>query len=285
MSFRVAIIGPGALGRALGSVLEAGDGHVRYVGREGTRSSKPAPDVVLVCVKAYDTREALEGARPLLAGCEAPVVSLQNGLGNVEAIAEMVGPERAFGGATTHAARRTGTGELVHAATGETVIAPRVRSRQGHAEEVARGLSSHGLATRAEADLEALLWRKVVVSCGINAVTAILGVENGALAGDGDPRELARAAAAEALAVARAEGVELEGAAVDLVLEVAARTAGNRSSMLQDLEFGRRTEVDSIQGAVCARGLRRGVETPINWTLARLVRALEAKRRTKETDG
>jgi 2-dehydropantoate 2-reductase len=115
------------------------------------------------------------------------------------------------------------------------------------------------------------VWEKLAVNAGINATTALARVENGALV-DGPAGAVAREAARETARVARAEGVDLaDEAAVAAVERVASATAVNRSSMLQDVEAGRRTEVDAIAGFVAGHA----EPTPVNETTARLLRAWE----------
>ncbi|HVY62018.1 MAG TPA: 2-dehydropantoate 2-reductase [Planctomycetota bacterium] len=282
MALSVAIVGPGALGRAVGGVLEKGGARVAYVGRggrpersrfENENENENERELVLVTVKAYDTRAAIRDAAPWLG--RACVVSLQNGLGNVEAIAQVVGAARTFAGSTTHAARRTAGGEVVHVAEGETRIAPLDPAAFERARELAGRLSEHGLATSHGEYAQELLWRKLAISCGINAVTAIEGCPNGRLLEREDLHAEAVAATREALEVAAELGVAIDPpeSADELVSAVCERTARNRSSMLQDVEAGRRTEIDEINGAVARIAREKlGREAPHNEALARRVK-------------
>jgi 2-dehydropantoate 2-reductase len=280
-SLRVLVIGPGALGRALGETLRAKGAEISCLGRGGESSppfpEKFAPDLALVTVKAYDTESAVRAGRARIGG--APVLTLQNGLGNVEAIARAgVDPERIFGGATTHAARRLASGEVLHAARGETRIAPFDRRALGRGREIAQLLTAHGIETACEEDLQALLWRKLIVSCAVNPVTALEGCTNGELLGR-PALAIAFAAAREALAIARALGVDVGDENEELrVRNVLERTAENRSSMLQDLEAARRTEIEEINGAVVRAAERlfaRGAT--VNRELLRLVKERELR--------
>jgi 2-dehydropantoate 2-reductase len=126
------------------------------------------------------------------------------------------------------------------------------------------------------------LWEKLAVNAGINAVTALARVENGTLRG-GPGRELARRATRETARVARAEGVPLSNRrALSALDEVVDATSANRSSMLQDVEAERRTEVDEIHGAVAERGERHRLDVPTNRTLAELLRTWEVGRGVRE---
>ena len=129
-------------------------------------------------------------------------------------------------------------------------------------------------------EAESLLWGKLVVSCGINALTALLRIPNGELVARPDAADLMVRAAVECAAVACAKGIELPFSdPAERIKDVARRTASNKSSMLQDVLRGAPTECEAINGAVMREGIRLGVPTPINEVLWRLMRATE---RTKE---
>ena len=232
--------------------------------RLGAESIAPA-DLVLVLVKAWQTELVAEHLPGLLAP-DGIALTLQNGLGNLE----QLGP-RAHLGVTTQGATLLGPGRvrpggagLTHIAAPEWVVAAFQRA----------GFEAH----RAEAaEVDGLLWGKLVVNCGINALTALLRVPNGELLRRPDAKELMERAALECAQVGRAKGIALPFAdPAARVREVAERTAINKSSMLQDILRGARTEIDAINGAVARAGARVGVSTPVNETLARLVRALGA---------
>jgi 2-dehydropantoate 2-reductase len=272
-ALRVAIIGPGALGRALGGVLERGGAEVGYIGRSGPVNRLPEViDVALVTTKAYDTAAAIRAVAPFIVA--ADVISLQNGLGNMEAIEEVVDRRSIFGGATTHAALRRPDGSVEHVASGDTRIAPLWSVSTHRAEQIAGRLSSHGLPTTVEPSVERLLWRKLVASCGINPLTALERCLNGSLLEKPLAFARALAAAREALKVAADRGIALDMADPEpLLQEILQRTAANRSSMLQDLESGRATEVDQINGAVVYYAeayLNRAA--PVNAELVRLIK-------------
>ena len=239
-------------------------------GRYGRRA-----DLALVCTKARSTAKAAETARQLLAD-DGLVLTLQNGLGNLEQLQAAVGPARAAAGITAQAATLLGPGQVRHAGSGATVLA----TGPGQADRVAAVadlFNQAGITTSITDDVEALLWSKLVVNVGINALTALLRVPNGTLAAVPECDALMARCVAEAEAVARALGVSLPGGdQLQRVREVCGRTAANRSSMLQDILAGRPTEVDVINGAVVRKGEESGVPTPFNRLLTQLVKALEA---------
>ncbi len=131
-----------------------------------------------------------------------------------------------------------------------------------------------GLECRERDDIEAVLWEKLLVNVGINPLTALLRVPNGALPELPEAWDLAVAAASEALAVARAAGINLTVDPEARLRQVCVATAANRSSMLQDVLAGRPTEIEALNGQVSARGQALGVPTPVNELLTKLLRAL-----------
>ncbi len=303
---RIAIVGPGAIGCTLGAYLTRGGLDVVLLHRdresaealarsgirvEGVRGDLEVEaraawdagavgpvDVVVVAVKACDTAAAMR-AHSAAVGPATAVVTLQNGIGNVEAIAGIVGAQRVLGGTTTMGCRRLGPGRVRHAGEGDTFVGEVGGGVSERAERIAATLTAAGVPARAVSDVASRIWSKLAVNAGINALTALLGVPNGFVVRDADADSLLEAAVLEAAAVAGAAGVPLDGAqTVSMAREVARRTAANRSSMLSDIEAGRRTEIDRINGAVARLGERRGVATPVNAVLAALVRALEGAR-------
>lgn len=228
-------------------------------------------DLAVVTVKAFDTDAA---ARTLSTGQFRATLSLQNGLGNEETLAAHLDCP-VLAGTATYGAVLTEPGVVECTGVGEITLGPREGGRSELAQEVGAAFGAAGLETTVAEDVPRRLWRKLAVNAGINGVTALARVENGAVL-DGDAGDLARAAATETARVARAEGVALSTAEAVTALEaVAGATRANTSSTLQDVEAGRRTEVDALNGAVVERGERHGVETSVNRTIAGLIRAWE----------
>lgn len=237
---------------------------------------KPGPArLAIVCVKAYDTASAARHAAPVV-GPDTDVLSLQNGLGNVEALVDLYGPERVLGGTTAQGANLAEGGRVRHAGRGETVIGE-PGGGTGRAERAAGLLREAGIETRATDDLEGLVWSKVAINAAINPLTAILGVKNGALPGLEGARQIMARVADEVKAVCRARGTRLLfDDPLAKALAVAEATAENISSMLQDVRAQRRTEICQINGAVAEKARELGLEAPVNMTLALLVKAMES---------
>jgi len=239
-------------------------------------------DLAVVTVKADDTAEAAR----VIAGRADAVLSLQNGLGNEELLADALS-RPVLAGTCTYGARLVEPGRVECTGVGEVTLGPREGDDADEesvalADRVGAAFAESGIETTVAADMPRRLWEKLAVNAGINAPTALARVPNGALV-DGPASETAREAARETARVARTEGVDLaDDEAAAAVASVAEATARNTSSMRQDIEAERRTEVDAINGAVAERGERAGVATPVNETLAALVRAWERERGLRE---
>jgi 2-dehydropantoate 2-reductase len=236
----------------------------------------PPAEIALILVKSHGTRGiAAEVGRTV--GRYGVVVTLQNGLGGVEALAAAVDPSRLVLGVTTAGATLLAPGH-VRGFAASTALG---RDDAGNAHQVASLLTAAGLPTRVHDDIDALIWRKLAVNCAINPLSALRGVPNGALLERAEDRHRLEAAADEVQAVARARGVQVESDYREAVLEAVRLTAGNRSSMLQDLDRGAPTEIEALNGAVVREGARLGVPTPVNAGLLDQIRARESAHRRR----
>jgi 2-dehydropantoate 2-reductase len=234
-------------------------------------------DLAIVLVKSYDTPHAAAWAAAALAP-DGLALTLQNGLGNAEVLAAALGPDRVVQGVTSEGATLLGPGQVRHAGAGVTTMGahPAYAARL---ETVAALLRRAGFATQLSDQVESLVWGKLVMSAGINALTALLGVPNGALVADDAARAALRLAVAEAAAVAAQLGIALPYPDASAKAEEVCRaTAENLSSMLQDVRRGSPTEIDAINGALVRAAEAVGAAAPIHRLLWHLVQALEAKR-------
>ncbi len=224
----------------------------------------------LVLVKSWQTARAA-GQLAACLGRDGLALTLQNGYGNRERLAETLGESRVALGVTTVGATLLGPGRVRQAGAG------RISLGESNALGTLPGwLGAAGFELSYVADTEALLWGKLVVNAAINPLTGLLRVPNGELLRREPARALMGEAAREAAGVAQAMGVHLPYADPVAVVEAVARdTAQNRSSMLQDLGRGAPTEIDAICGAIVNAGERFGVPTPVNRCMWQLVRAME----------
>jgi 2-dehydropantoate 2-reductase len=229
--------------------------------------------LALVLVKAWQTERAALQISQFLAP-NGLALSLQNGLGNFEALAAELGADRVALGTTTLAATLLGPGQVRDASSSQSLTS---LARHPQLNLFAQLLQTAGLRTdTVEADqLQSLIWGKLVVNCAINPLTALLRVPNGELLQRPDALALMESAAHEAAAVAVAKKIQLPFSdPAARARQVAQATAANRSSMFQDILRGAMTEIEAINGAVVNAGAKAGVATPVNTTLYRLVKAL-----------
>jgi 2-dehydropantoate 2-reductase len=250
------------------------------------------PDVILLTVKAYHTRDALESLRPLVQGGTV-IASLQNGVGNEELIAAACGAEHTAAGTVTINASRPRPGVVRQHSRGGGIGVAAVDSRQGPSDLVAL-FRQAGIPAAAYGNYREMKWSKLLINLFTNATSAILDCSP--LDVIEDPRlfEMERAALREALRVMQAVGlrvVALPGYPVPLISAAVAAPpwlvrplfrryimrgrGSSRPSMWQDLERGRtQSEVEVLNGAVAGEGARRGVPTPVNAALAAIVQGL-----------
>ncbi len=303
---KIAIIGAGALGSLFGGLL-AQSGHdvwlynprlkehidkirkeglcIEQNGEEKRIAVKATCDIaeikeaelVGIFVKAYDTEEAVKGALSIV-GPKTLVLSVQNGLGNLDIMARYVHKNRLLGGTTAQGATLLGPGQIKWAGRGPTRIgllepSPKVAS------SIIDMLNEAGIETFWEDDIERAVWQKLLINAGINALTALFGVKNGALISDKSLNEIMRAVLQEAVTVAKKRGFHF---ASDEIIrrteEVCHKTAENLSSMLQDVQRGKQTEIDYINGAIVKEAEQLGIPTPLNRLLTLLVKQRAAKR-------
>lgn len=302
----LAIIGSGAMGSLYGGRL-AGAGHsvmlydiyeehVRAINEVGLviqdaatgKETILAPaatfdpmdtagfDVYIIFVKSTAT-EAAALQFEKIAGPESIVVTLQNGYGNEEILRNIYGPERTAAGVTSQGATFLGPGKIRHAGKGPTHLCMSGRNNEKLGPFVA-ALEEAGFETHIEENIDNLVWSKLVINVGINALTAVTGVENGKLPEHPGTLAVMKDLVDEAMAVVRAKKLSLTYTdAVQTVIDVARKTGANRSSMLQDFDRHRKTEIDFINGAIVREAEKLGIPVPVNRTITNLVKMMESR--------
>jgi len=301
---KIAVVGAGAMGSLYGGKLSAIPGnevymldvwkdHVDAINANGLlmeedgefikypvkattdASTVGVCDLVLVFVKSTLTKSAVENNRAVF-GPDTLVLTLQNGLGNVDLIAEVVGDKNIIAGTTACGANMIGPGKMRHAGTGATIIGELTGETTDRLKKVVDMITEAGLMGQLSNNVTGLIWDKLIVNVGINAICGILDRQNGKLLEYPEMEFLMEAAVAEAIAVAKAKGVEL-GFADPLahVKDVAKATGANVCSMLADVRAHRKTEIDMINGAIVREGAKVGVATPVNMVLSKLIENLQ----------
>lgn len=233
-------------------------------------------NLLILCVKSYDTKTALINSKALI-GENTSVLTLQNGLGNIETISEIIGPQNVIGGVTNLGATLLEAGKARHAGKGETVIGRIDGKITVEMRSIRELFNKVGLEMRISKDIKALLWSKLIINTGINALTAITRLNNGRLLDFEGSRRIMREAVTEAIRISKRKRIKLiyddPLAKVEAVCEA---TGSNISSMLQDVLRKKRTEIDFINGVVVRLGQELGIPTPANSMLVDLVKTIES---------
>lgn len=313
--FRVVVVGPGAIGTLFAFRLQSSgipvalatrdprlarrlsskpiriytkgnkfdEAFINYIG-SGFEINGTSPEFLIFTVKAYDTENAAKQWESVV-GPETHVVSLQNGLGNLEILKRCYGPAtKIICAVTSEASLALAPGKVRHTARGITKIAPLTRSSIHVAKRLAEILQEAGLSSVTKSNAYDVLWGKLVVNSAINPLSAITDLRNGRLLSNKMTRKLLSDIANETYAVGRRaahanpdiEDAEDPGT---YALNAAGATATNKSSMLQDILKGKRTEVDFINGAISRLARKKGgFRAPLNEAMFSLVRALEARK-------
>lgn len=302
---KICFLGAGSLGSTIGGVLSDGGSdvwlvdrwaeHVEAMNRNGlvvseggeerivkvkaaaSPSGLGVMDLVVVLVKSFDTRATVESAHGLI-GADTMVMSLQNGLGNEETIAEIVGPGRVIGGKTYVGGGIIGPGRVSSGVKGKLTVVGEMDGRtSARIERVADEFIKAGLRTEVSGNIVGMIWDKLLVNVATAAVTTITRLTYGELYKMPELARLSQRAVAEAIEIAKASGVRLD---TEDPAEVWRRASAGlpedfKTSMLLGLERGMRSEIDYINGSVVRCGEKAGVRAPVNETLVACVKGIE----------
>ncbi len=299
---KIAVVGAGAMGSLFGTLLAESDqdvllldiqqAHVDAINQKGLiveqegkernikirAASQPDPgqraDLVIIFVKSTQTSAAAKTAIQL-AGDQGLVLTLQNGMGNADILSKAIDPDRVVAGTTSHGATMLGPGKIRHAGTGPTIIGMWSGKSHKRLEEVGQIFKKAGIEVEIVSDVRPVVWGKLLINVGINAITALCNIKNGELPDLAITRDLVRAAVEEAMEVAGAQGIAVRKDAVEHVYQVAKATAANRSSMGQDVDNNRLTEIWAINGFIIFEAEKTGIKVPVNTTLTALVETLQ----------
>jgi 2-dehydropantoate 2-reductase len=309
----IAIVGAGVLGSIFGglflqkgfsvTLVEVLKERVRLIDKEGLWLQWPdgerthsrisitsevnavgVKDVVMVAVKGYHTRSAIESAMPMI-GDDTVVLSVQNGLGNLEAIAETVGPERVVGGITAHSGMPVNMNEVryVGGLGPLLVIGPYDGVLRPGFKNMVAQFQAAGLDVHTTPNINNVIWKKLIANVSTNVVAALTGL-TGEIAVKHEPSVNIIAALANELGqVARAKGIDIPELddPLEFSLKAFASTKDNRVSMLQDVEAGRPTEIGNLNEVIISEGRRFNIPTPYNEAVSWLIRGVEERNRQK----
>ena len=309
---RFCVIGAGSMGSLYGgllahagfdvTLLDVWAEHIEAIRRDGLRlngitgdvlvrlratiraDEAPPADVALILTDANTTGEAATAARAILRE-DGFAVTLQNGIGNVEALADALGPERVAAGLSYHSAAVRGPGEVTHTHAGPTWLGELSGARTPRIERLAAALRTAGFTPTIVPDIQGLVWAKFVHNAAINAICAVTGLRVGEISSHPGADELQTRIIEEALAIVRAQGIVLPDPDPMASIKAFCRVKFNKPSMLQHVEQGKRTEIDALNGAIVRIGRQLGVPTPYNEALVWLTRAVEQRMRRLVREG
>jgi len=301
---KISIIGAGAMGSLYGGKLsvtgnevtlyDINRNHISAIQQKGlaiedlatgsTELTRPmastdpdsviGSDIIIVFVKSTVTEHVARQFRNI-AGEKTIICTLQNGIGNEEVLRNYFGARRTAAGVTSEGATFLSSGKVRHAGKGPTHLCMSDRQND-RIKPLVAAMNGAGFETVIEENIENLIWSKLIINVGINALTALTGLHNGRLLDFEETRELISELVAEAMDVVQAKGLTLiYEDPVETVYSVCKKTGGNRSSMLQDFDKKSRTEIDFINNAVVREGQKLGIPMPVNRTVGMLVKAYD----------
>ena len=308
---KIYFLGAGALGCAIGGTLAAAgsdvtlidpfQAHVDAINRDGLRmkvgdservvrvrasldrTKLEAPDLLIVLVKSFHTRAAIEGARDIV-GPGTAVMSLQNGMGHEEILSEVVGAGHVLAGKTYVGGVMLAPGHVITGTQGKRTVIGEIDGRiSERAKAIAAEFERADLPCEVSDNILGAMWDKLLINVATGALSGITGQIYGSLYGVPEIEATAIAAVAEAMTVAEASGVKLSIKAPRDAWLMAAEGLPYefKTSMLQSLEKGSMTEIDFINGAVVRAGLKHGVPTPVNQTLVAAIKGIERRMEAK----
>lgn len=305
MKMRICFLGAGSLGSTIGGILSAGGSdvylvdqwkdHVDAMKRDGLTiledgsekvikvkaaadtSGLDVMDLVIVLVKSFHTREAVSAASNII-GAQTSVMSLQNGLGNEEVIAGIVGKERVISGKTYVGGGIVGPGKVSSGIKGKLTVIGEMDGRlTSRIQSISDEFNRSGLKTEISGNIVGMIWDKLLVNVSTAALTSITRLTYGELYRIDELAEIAQLAVAEGIAVAAAKQVRLDtqNPAEIWRRAFAGLPQGFKTSMLLGLERGIKSEIDYINGAVVRYGEQLNIPTPVNKTLVACVKGIE----------
>lgn len=301
---RIAMIGAGAMGAMFGARFAAAGAdvvlydrdaeHVAAISADGLLVTDPEGekrshlaattsidaigpvDVAVVMVDSNATRAAAEALEPVL-GPDAFVLTMQNGIGNVEALAEAFGADRVVGGSTYNSAARQAPGRILHSNIGETTIGELDGAASERVAAIADLFRRAALPIVVSDNVLGVIWMKFVLNAAINPVCAVTGLRPGEVARTEPARHLLESLLDEILVVVAARGIALPSADPRAEILDHAWERYNRPSMLQHVEAGQRTEIDALNGALLREADALGIACPFNQAIVLTIKSLEAR--------
>lgn len=304
---KIAIIGPGAMGLLFSAFLTKSKEEIWLLAKDKDRAAEISEkgikitgvlgdwdakvkctddpkeigvvDLAIIAVKSYATKEISVKIKPLV-GDDTLVLTIQNGLGNIEVLVEAFGEDKVIGGLTNQGATLMAITHVKHAGKGETIIGTTNGSASVGLRQIREIFNKVGIDCRVTKDIKGMIWSKLIVNVGINALTAISHLKNGQLLKFESINRIMCDAVKEATKVAKRKRIKLAyDDPLSKVESVCEATADNISSMLQDVVNKKRTEIDAINGAIVRHAQTLGIQVPVNSMLVDLIKTIESSYR------
>lgn len=296
----IIIFGAGAIGSLFGALLAKNNrvvligrsAHMNAIQRKGLtitgktncsvqvmaiESIKEVPfqiDLILLTIKSYDTQSACHQIQSYL-NDETMVLSLQNGLNNIETIERYIQRKHIIAGTTTQGAIFSKPGEIVHTGIGVTILGELEGQTSQRLKNLASIFNTCGLHTITSANISKEIWIKTIINSSINPLTAFFGCKNGYLLTNPLLERIVEYICKESTSIALAEGISLQSAdMIQKTKEVIRNTADNYSSMVQSIQQGKKTEIDAINGKLKQISKENKNDAPLNTLLMELISSL-----------
>ena len=300
---RFCVVGAGAMGGVYGlSLIDAGYevdfldvnlDHIKSVKKDGFKISGiggqrvqkvnisahendfvNSADVVLFQAHTTGTKSAANSVATVLKP-DGWVITLQNGIGNIEALSAVLGEERVVGGISYHSAALEDLGHVSHTNDGTTFIGELNGAISKRVKDLAEAFKKASLSPEITADILGVIWGKFVVNCGINPLCAVTGLRSGEIARNNAAAEMQTKILEEIMAVVEAKGIKLPNNDMITYVKRLTRARYNKPSMQQHIEAGRLTEIDALNGALVSEAKSLNISVPFNEALVNLVKARE----------
>lgn len=305
---KIAIMGAGAIGSVIGGMLAKKGHKVTLVGRRPhieeirknglhiqgiwgehtirhlnavTKPPHECQDIIILTVKSFDTEDAAKDAVPMV-GTNTIIVPIQNGLGNIETLSRIFGKDMVIGGMAIFGAILAGPGNVtVTVIASETLVGELEGTLTSRVKIIAGMFNYTGIPTKVSDNIMRDIWHKAFYNIALNPLSAIFQVSYGQIADNRHTRWLAQQMIKEAFDVAKAKGQDMGINTPEEYMEILWKqklppTREHRSSMLQDILRGKKTEIDFINGAIVRMGEEFGIETPFNTAVVRMAKAKES---------
>jgi 2-dehydropantoate 2-reductase len=248
--------------------------HVKLSAVDSIKDVSISANLIILTVKSYDTETAIKHIEPLIHD-ETMVMSLQNGLDNIEKMKHILEKDKILAGVTTHGAIFSHPGTIRHTGKGKTILGTLDGSQSKRLENIVHLFNHAGIETQASNDIMKEIWAKAIINSSINPLTAFFNCKNGYLLENPLLEKTIEIICKESTCIAKAEGISIS--ALDMIQrtkEVIKDTAKNYSSMLQSIQQGKKTEIDSINGKLITIGKQHRIDTSLNNILVELVTSL-----------